>query len=348
MMPCWHRSSALLGAWAIAPLVLSAGTALAEPSAANIAVARELFAESTELRNAGKWSEAAAKLREAIAIKETAGLRFHLAHCEEQLGQLVLAVGDYDRADELIRSGAKAPDVATLLAPARAALAERLPSLLVKLPEDVTSATLSVDGTPVAATLFGKPMPVDPGSHSVEATAAGRTRFTLQVRLEEGEDRVVEATLPQAVAAEAPPVFRSEPARFDRPRNAPPVASTGARDVLLVGEGALTLGGVAVGVVFLLKRHTATERFDAANQTLGSSMGTCRGPTSADAAACEDLRTAPADRQTDGTIATVGFVGAGVSGVALALTWLLWPKARVEHAFVVAPAPGGALFRGVF
>src|SRR5215470_9747095 len=108
----------------------------AEPNAADIASARRLFSEATVLREAGQWAEAAAKLREAIAIKETPGLRFHLAHCEEQMGRLLAARDDYDRADALIREGATASDVAALLEPARAALRERIPTLVVRAPSD--------------------------------------------------------------------------------------------------------------------------------------------------------------------------------------------------------------------
>ncbi len=83
--PGWTRAESARArrrcSFALAALFYAVG-AHAEPSAADIASARRLFSEATELRRAGQWSDAAAKLREAIAIKETPGLRFHLAHCE--------------------------------------------------------------------------------------------------------------------------------------------------------------------------------------------------------------------------------------------------------------------------
>src|SRR5690349_9230742 len=72
--------------------------ARAEPSAAEIKTARQLFAEAESLRSKGDCRTAAEKLRLALQIKETPGLRFHLAHCEERLGQLVQADADYRRA----------------------------------------------------------------------------------------------------------------------------------------------------------------------------------------------------------------------------------------------------------
>jgi hypothetical protein len=324
--------------------------ARAEPDAAQIATARRLFTEAAELRSAGNWSEAASKLKDAIAIKETAGLRFHLAHCEEKLGHLVLAERDYDRADELIRAGAKAPDVETLLATARADLRERVPSLLVKIPPDVPDVSVSVDGSSVEAATLGAPLPLDPGSHEVAAHAEGRTPFRLEVQLTEGEDRVVDVALPSLA-----PTRASAPPQTPRLRHADagvdsPSSPFGAREIVLIGEGALALGGVAVGVVFLVKRGRADRHVTALDGALGQgNTGACLKPTDpATAAQCSDFQAALDERRRDGNIAAAGFIGAGVGVAAAAVTWLLWPKPHREHALVLLPLAGGAALRGAF
>jgi hypothetical protein len=332
----------------VAAVVCMVATARAEPNAEQVATARRLFAEAAELRSAGNWSEAASKLRDAIAIKETAGLRFHLAHCEEKLGHLVLAERDYDRADELIRAGAKAPDVETLLATARAELRDRVPSLLVKIPPDVPGISVSIDGSSVQTDTLTAPLPLDPGSHDVAANAEGRTPFRLEMQLAEGEDRVVEVTLP--VPQRAAPPSPSPPVRHAdiTVDSAPP--SFGAREIVLIGEGALALGGAAVGVVFLVKRGNANDQATALNGTLGQDPGVCNTPTDpAKAAQCGDLSDALDERRRDGNIAAAGFIGGGVGVAAVALTWFLWPKApAAEHALVFSPFPGGAAVRGAF
>src|SRR3954468_19292207 len=94
--------------------------AFAEPTPTEIAVARRLFEEATELEGRSEWTEARAKLTEAVGVKETPGLRFHLGYCAEQLGEFVAALLQYDRAVDLIRAGATAPDVARQLEPAKA------------------------------------------------------------------------------------------------------------------------------------------------------------------------------------------------------------------------------------
>jgi tetratricopeptide (TPR) repeat protein len=99
--------SALVGASLLTP---SLGFA-AEPTPSEISVARRLFDEGKAAEDAARWREAADKFRQAAAIKDTPGIRFHLARCEEEQGAFVEALVEYDRARELIDSGVKAPDV---------------------------------------------------------------------------------------------------------------------------------------------------------------------------------------------------------------------------------------------
>src|SRR5262245_61240753 len=149
--------------WALTGTVLAAlwsSPAFAEPTATELAVARRLFGEAVELEHAERWELAAAKLRDALAIKDTPGLRFHLAHCEEKRGHLVEAMLNYDRARELIAAGAKAPDVESVLEPARAQLERRLPQLVIVAPADVAGLVVQLDGKPVARSVLGRPAPV--------------------------------------------------------------------------------------------------------------------------------------------------------------------------------------------
>src|SRR5450432_1242199 len=106
----------------VCAVAIGARLAHAEPTPAEISTARQAFESAVALEADQKWLEASTKLREALAIKDTPGLRFHLAHCEEQQGLLVEAALDYDRANELLQHGAKAPDVQKLLATASAEL----------------------------------------------------------------------------------------------------------------------------------------------------------------------------------------------------------------------------------
>ena len=88
------------GAVVAAALLLGALSARADPTPGELAAARELFARAEKDEDAGRWAEALDKVRRASSVKMTAGLRFHIALCEEKLGQLVAALADYTAAEE--------------------------------------------------------------------------------------------------------------------------------------------------------------------------------------------------------------------------------------------------------
>ena len=343
---------------ALAAGLSSARAVAAEPTAAEIAVARRLFHEATELKEQKKWREAADKLREAIRIKETPGLRFHLADTEEQLGHLVEAQVEYDRADELIRNGAKAPDVESLLGPARESLRERIPTVTVRVPAGVTDAALEVDRAKVSAALIGQPIPLNPGAHSIQVTAPGRRPFALELALKEGDDRVVEADLlsESAEAAAVPaPAPASESFKVDTASDAAGSGGFGAREAVLVTEGVLTVAAAGLGVFFFLEKSDAEDRVTEAGSALDALAQmegvpedrTCTATqTSALAAAdCRELADALDDADRAGTFSTIAFVGAGVGAVAFVSTWLLWDdRSGRSQAFRVGVAPSAGGF----
>src|SRR5687767_14734210 len=104
-------SSLALACWVGLVVSVASPSAAAEPSPSEISVARRLFDEGRAAADAARWAEAAGKFRRALAIKDTPGIRFHLARCEEEQGAFVEALIEYDRARELIDAGTKAPDV---------------------------------------------------------------------------------------------------------------------------------------------------------------------------------------------------------------------------------------------
>lgn len=347
-------------------LSLLPAVAAAEPTAAEIALARRLFSEARGAEDAGNWKLASTKLRDAIAIKETPGLRFHLAFCEEQLGMLVEAMVDYDRADEALRAAPKSgDDVAKQLGPKRDALRKRIPTITVSLPPDVASATLSLDGHLVSAALFRKPIPENPGAHHVVVTAPGREPFTRDLTLNEGDAVVATAVLPLAGAAPIPASAAGAPPSAPDPAPAPaadraaaPSSPVHARTWVLVAEGAVTAISLGVGVGFTMSASSADGRADDARTSIASSApnpdGACTAPTPSVASTCDDLSKAVSDAKSDRGIATAGFVGAGVGAAAFAATWFFWPKApAATHAFHVVPSmtahgDGSLLVTGLF
>jgi hypothetical protein len=312
--------STLVGKTALASVAPAGAAATGEPSAAELAVARELFRQAGELRDAGHCDEALARLRQALAIKETPGLRFHVAYCEEALGQLVEALNDYDRAAELIESGIAAPDVQGLLGPARDALRQRIPTVRVQLPSASRVQRAELDGKAVSSVVLRDPIPIDPGHHKLLVVVTGYEPFETDFALGESQNRVV-----QIASTALRPSGRSvapAPARGSGQDTSP----GSLRTYVLVGEGALTLAALGVGIGFSLSAASAADRIRSAADVLeGSLDDACSNPDDAIADACVDMRQAPTDRRHALAVADVGYIVAALGAVAAVSTWVLWP-----------------------
>jgi hypothetical protein len=383
-----RRASLTLCAFALGVVATWSGAARADASASELVVARQLFRDAVELERARAWEKAAGKLRDAIAIKETPGLRFHLAHCEVELGLLVEALLDYDRAGELIFGGVKAKDVELLLTPASEALKKRIPTLTVEV-GDVEGASVELDTKPVSASAIGRPTLLNPTSHQLVVRAPGRIPFRREFTLAEGQKLALVALLPaESVPAPAPLPMRESvhgveaapaPARAPLARTAAPQPASSPKKVaatpsdsrssdrdasstklyVLIVESTLTLTALGVGVGFQLARAAKHQRWrrdqDELNTLAGQnnvSPSSVCGTATAPLELCRDSTRLESAQVRDQNWAIVGFVGAGVGAATMLITAFAWPSAQTDTAR--APAlellAGGSelLLRGHF
>lgn len=330
---------------ALAPTLCSAAAmAATEPTASEISVARRLFDEGKAAEEAGRFAEAAAKFRKAIAIKDTPGMRYHLARCEEEQGAFVEALVEYDRARELIEHGAKAADVAKLLDGAREKVRAKLALLTLLLPDDVKNVAVVLDGKALSSSVLELPMPINPGKHRISAAAVGRTKFEGELQLGFGEVKQLAIELPvsttaPAVAASPPPLAPSKRESAPAPSSAAG-SGTPARTFVLAAEASLFAAALTTGIVFTFAKSGAKDRYQTANEVVLSggddALGTACAMTPP-REGCRDLENARRDQIRDRTLATVGFVTAGASAVAFGLTLGLWRKAPAQIHASAAP-----------
>jgi hypothetical protein len=317
----------------VSAAALSARAAHADPAAPDLSTARQAFESAVSLESERHWAEAAVKLRQAITVKDTPGLRFHLAHCELEQGHLVEASLEYDRATELLRQGAKAPDVQKLLGPASEALKPRIPRVTVELPPDLSAPSASLDGKAYPVSELGLGVPLNPGRHVLRVTAAGRRPFEQVLVLSEGEPETVRPQL----AVAPPPVTPAAPAGATALPSAKPrrAASSHASDqpsssaklYFLIGESVLTVAGLGVGIGGQLAASSASDRVASAQRRIddvavGDGSACNRAELSG---ACSDLHSAITDHDNALTLSEIGFIGAGVGAAALVTTWLAYP-----------------------
>jgi len=203
---------------------------------------------------------------------------------------------------------------------------------------DLTDVRVSLDGSPFATQLDGRPLEADAGEHVFRFERDAATPVEKRLVLRAGEKaRVVAVTLRSALPA-AP---LSELAGGDRSRRASrpsPRVITAAS----IAIGALAAAGA--GAYFILESDR--ERSDAA---------ALRGTRPSDA--CTDAGATPACRSLDATVgsqhqdlnlATSLFGGAAALAVGAALVWLAWPggdEAPRRTTAWIEPSDGGAALR---
>jgi tetratricopeptide (TPR) repeat protein len=322
---------------------LGASAQGSEPTAAEIAVARKLFAEAAALEKAEKWVEAEAKLREAIAIKETPGLRYHLGFALEQQGKLVAALVEYDRASELLGSGVKAADVSELVGPAAERVRGRVAQVTVKLAMAPRDAKIELDGTPVKAALIGKAMPANPGKHVITGTAPGHQSFRKEITLAEAQTAEVSIDMPVIRKVGAGPVQPggTPSAGQGSESSAPPEPDSSAgskgsggstRTYVLIGEAALVAIGAGAGIFYFIDKGNAQDQVDIADTYIKNAT---------DPKDKQNYQKQRADlvdqRDRASMLSTLGFVGAGAGAAALITTLLVWKPAKTERATWVTP-----------
>ncbi|CAN94676.1 putative membrane protein [Sorangium cellulosum So ce56] len=150
---------------------------------ADTAAAQALFDAAKQLMAQGKYADACPKLEESQRLDPGIGTQFNLAACYEQLGRtasawsMFLEVAGASRAAGQLEREKVARQRAAALEP-------RLIRLTITAPAD-SPADLQVkrDGALVGRAQWGTPVPVDPGKHTVEASAAGRAPFARSMEL---------------------------------------------------------------------------------------------------------------------------------------------------------------------
>lgn len=272
-----------------------------QPSAADVAQARELFNEGLRLRESGDTSGALEKLKVAHALGNTPITGLELAKTYELAGQLVearetlLAIGRIAvKASETARSSAARSDAARRAEELRL----RIPSLTVKI-AGVTpsSVTVAIDQVSVPLEAL-EARPVNPGPHEVSATSTGGSVAHESIDLKEGESREVELTIkPVAVAVQPTPT--RTPSQDPGTPEVPSAGQGGFSPVFYAGLGLAGAGLIAGSVTGGL----ALGKASAARQNC---IGLSCNPTGYD-----DVNSG----RTLGTISTVGFIAAGVGVV---------------------------------
>lgn len=310
----------------------------------------------------GRYAEACPKLEESQRLDPGIGTQYNLAECYARTGRTASAWAAFLEAAAAARVASQ-PQRERRARERAAELEPRLSRLTIEVRPPVLPDDFEVrrNGAVVGRAQWSSALPVDPGTHTIVASAPGKKTFTKTVEVASEGDRAVvvvpaleDAPRPPAEppppAAEPPRVVPAEPDATTAPPEARPRAFDHVYDtrapsssswnaqrtvsLLVAGVG---VAGVGVGTYFGLRSKDARD----------DSRAYCSG----DACTAEGVELRR-DALRDGNISTMAF---GVGAVALgtgAVLWFTAPKrdsrGLAQKAPTVSPHGLGLRVSGTF
>jgi hypothetical protein len=308
--------------------------------------AEALFEQGRSLVTAGKFAEACPRFADSQRLDPSAGTLLNLANCYEKLGRTATAWATYKEAASAANAAGRADYVATAQRHADT-LASRLAHLTATVTQPVDAEQVRRDGVEVSRSAWGVPLPVDTGTHAIEASAPGYKPWSVSVEVkQDGSYTSVTVPVLEALPASAPPVASSAPPPVVvAPPPSPPQAEAPASN----GSGQRTVGvvlaiagvaGLAGSGVFALL----------AKSSYNQSVGNCE-PNNA--SLCSSTGVSQRNTAlTEGNVSSVAFGVGAAALVAGAITWLTAPSgARAPSSsarVVVSPGIGGVTVQGAW
>ena len=274
------------------------------------AAAQALFDQAQALMRDGRWSDACPKLEESQRLDPADGTVLHLAACREHEGKIATAWALYQ--DALVAAKRSNNKSRAKVAQERIDfLGPRLPRLRLKVAfadKKLPAFTVMRDDTAIGPALWGDAFPVDPGAHTITATADGYKKWSRAIDIAASpEDTTVDVPLLEADTTDKPPSApprrtTAEPREDDRgdTQRTIGVALTG------IGVAGLVAGGV-FGALALAKNSDADKECAPPDFTRCSQDGIDAGKQS----------------ETFGDVSTIAFIAGGafaLGGLALYFT----------------------------
>jgi len=292
---------------------------------------------------AKQYAEACPKFEESLRLRPGTGTRMNLALCNEALGKTATAWAQFKEV--LFAAKKEGNEAREAFAKEHIdAIEPRLARLRINA-EATPGLVIRRDGQEIAAAAIGTPIPVDPGTHTIEATAPGYSVWSTYIEFKaaaEAKTVAVPKLTPQ-------PAHEGAGAGGTRPEAAAPAGDGGGTrriaGIAIGGAGVAALGvGVVLGIVAAGEASSAED----------------------DAALCPGKVCSPEGREaidaasTKALVSTVG-VGVGVAAIGVGAFLILTAggsqavtkeAGRLRSAArvvpVIGPGGGGVSVVGAF
>lgn len=216
----WLASSALAALLSNAPVALAQEAAASATAASARASAEALFEEGVRLSEQNQHEEACRKFEASEALDVAVGTLLRLADCRERTGKYASAWARFREAGSLAETqGMK--DRARIAAVRSAALEPKLARVVLQVPSSPPAGyTLRLGDLTVPSGSWGTPLPLDPGTVSIEATAPGYVSYRRYVAIPAEPGARMKISIPP-LEAHQPERVRSIIVRSEAPAPAP-------------------------------------------------------------------------------------------------------------------------------
>ncbi len=344
----------------IVPLLVALALPIGNPSMAfaaneDRAMAIELFERGRSLAKDGDYAAALAQFQAAAKVMHTFGILLNVAECQEKLGRTASAWAAWREA-RAVAADAHRPDDEAMAAAREALLEPELPRMTIVVPKEADVAGLEVkrDGGVVPREAWGAATAIDPGTHTIEASAPGHAARAVRVAVlakdrpsvtiapldaEPARASAEETREPAPIAPVAPP----RPAEAETPEPAAAPAGSPPNIAVSDGSGQRVAGWILAGIGIAGAGAGIAVALVGQNQHDDAVATDLAGNVSA----------AQSKESQANTTKTIGYVtiGAGgaflVSGLLLVLTAHSSSRASISLASVslspwVAPSAVGA------
>jgi hypothetical protein len=337
------RSRALVASFVAVGLV-SLATAGASAQEQTEVAATALFDQGRKLMQQGKYADACPKLAESERLAPSGGTLLNLADCYEHTGQTASAWAAWKDAAARANAAGKSDVEKRALARA-AALEPNLAKLAISVDpaSDVPGLEVKRDGVKVGHAEFGVPIPVDPGTHVIDAMAPNKQPFSGKVDVAPKQaNATLSVTLvdaPQAAPTPTPtpettPTPTATPATTTPATPEQPASSWSGQKTAALIVGGVGLVGIGVGSAFGLiaksKNDQALQKDNCRTSTLCSQTGI-------------NLTN---DAKNAATVSTIAFVAGGVALAGGIVLWLTAPSSRSTTGLRFEPLVGTSLGGG--
>lgn len=335
----------------LALVLLASHVLVAAPAfAGDTSTAEQLFADGLKAMEKKDYAAACAAFQGSQEADPSPGTLINLATCHEKQGKVATAWGEFLTAAGMAEQRGQTQRV-QLARDAAAKLEPQLHRLVIDVREPSDGLQVTRDGVAVPRATFGRPIPVDPGEHTIEATAPGKISWkgTATTAAGPGVDTIAVPPLEDAPREPAKPVGGTlQPTA--PPAEAPSNSGSTQRTIGII-LGATGIAALGTGGAFQLVALGEDSTSDRQRDSIVANCVQGNPPDSkpVDGTDCGKLKAsqishADAAKQNQLTAIVLGAGGVAMIGVGLVL-YFTAPTAKAStSAFRVLPdvAPGRA------